>query len=127
MTEQQGWVQKLAGLYVEYLLSGRTPIQVWPKYMESDGRIRKRLIRQLVENGYMKVQKVFDSQGNEPGKPSAAPQVQGNGNWNTNTPGTVQQAQPSTNAWSAGPSAAQQQQPQQSAQPQQSGKPAWAS
>jgi len=75
--------------------------------------------------GYVEVRKVFDAQGNEPGKSAAAPQPQQGGQAWSNGP--APQAQPAGNAgW-----ANTQQQPnpsQQGAQvtPASTGKPSWA-
>lgn len=38
----------------------------------------------MIENGYVKVNKVFDVNGNEPGKASAAPMTQQGGSWGNN-------------------------------------------
>lgn len=71
-------------------------------------------------NGYMEVKKVFDVNGNEPGKPGVQPQPQ------TQPQGVQQQSQPmqqNTNGgWSQGPSAQPQQQPTQQGNP----GPAWS-
>lgn len=70
-------------------------------------------------NGYVEIKKIFDSQGNEPGKaPSPAPMTQGaNGQWGNNQP--QQQAQPQqNNNWGGG-----QQQPNNPSQ--QQANPGW--
>lgn len=82
--------------------------------------------------GYVEVRKVFDAQGNEPGKASAsdlAPMQNNGGGWNNNQP-QQQPNQPAANpaanaGWSSGPAANP-----ASANPapaQQGGKPSWAS
>lgn len=79
--------------------------------------------------GYVEVRKVFDVNGNEPGKASAAPQPQQQGGgWNNNNqPAPQQQANPAPQqGWSNGPSATPQQQPAANPAPA-GGKPAWAS
>lgn len=64
-------------------------------------------------NGYMEVKKVFDVNGNEPGKQGAAPMTQqSGGGWGNNQPQAQPQQQP-----------APQPQQQQPAQPQQWGNP----
>lgn len=96
------------------------------------GRGRMEIVPQLVNgqpNGYMKINKVFDAQGNEPGKTPSAPMTQGaGGGWNNNQPQTQQPQQPSAqgqppqnSGWaSPGPNAAP-------ANPAPGGKPSWAS
>lgn len=100
------------------------------------GKGRMEIVPQLGKdgqpNGYMKVKKVFDSQGNEPGKALASgtqmqPQQQPaqQANWGNQQP--QQQANPQNAAqnpgWSNGPSAQQPAQQQPNANP---NKPSWA-
>lgn len=99
------------------------------------GRGKMEIVPQLDKegkpNGYMKINKVFDSNGNEPGKTTSAPapmtQQTAGGGWNNNpqlqqqpqqqaTP--VQQQQPNV-GWAN-------QQPQPSPGPAAGNKPAWA-
>lgn len=109
------------------LRGGRGRVEIGPQ-LNKDGTPNP--------NGYMEVKKVFDSQGNEPGKgPQQAPQTQGWGNQQQPQPQNqgggwagqppqgqaqpAQQAQPQPNqAWQPGPT---QQQPQQQPAPQQQG------
>lgn len=68
------------------LRGGRGKMEIVPQMVKgTDGK--------MVENGYMKVNKVFDINGNEPGKASSAPMTQqASGGWNSNP--QPQQPQP---------------------------------
>lgn len=83
--------------------------------MEIAPQMRKNEKGELVPNGYVEVKKVYDSQGNEPGKTGTAAQPMQQGNHQPNAAqGQPMQGQPQVqNGWGNQP----QQQPQQS-QPQ---------
>lgn len=107
------------------LRGGRGKMEIIPQMVKGpDGK--------LVENGYMKVNKVFDSQGNEPGKPgSSAPLTQQSGGWGNTQQPQPQQQQPTPqqqpqNNWGNGPAPQQQPQPNNPAPNQGSNKPSWA-
>lgn len=51
--EGNNWLVKLRTDYLAHLWSGRRPIKCWPKYMEPDGRSRKKMVRVLVEENYI--------------------------------------------------------------------------
>lgn len=104
------------------LRGGRGKMEIVPQMVKgADGK--------YTENGFMKVNKVFDVNGNDPCKPGGTPQPQqGNQGW-SNGPAAQPQQQPNPAPQQTGwgnSNTAPQQQPQQQANPPAGNKPSWA-